>query len=157
MGPRSMWAVLVLPVLFACSTDARWARFSETEPALHQAREFASVDCQEPDECSLLWTRTKAFVSRYSATHIGLANGSNIRTERPLEAGVVYLSATRTQSATSRGQARISVKALCRGMYGIDGGPGWLYARCASEIQRVELMFRGFVLAPHQSWTDDSA
>ncbi|WP_250454344.1 hypothetical protein [Caballeronia sp. ATUFL_M2_KS44] len=157
MRARSFCATLVLSALAGCSTDARWNRFSETEPALLQAREFAAVDCQGPDECSLLWTRTKAYVTRYSATHIRYADERAIETARPLEAGVVYLWATRTPSAEKRGWARISVKAMCRGMYAMDGGPGWLYTQCASEIQKVEIRFRGFVLAPERGAQDDAA
>jgi hypothetical protein len=70
---------------------------------------------------------------------------------------VVYLSATRTPSDKSGEGARISLKGMCRGMYGMDGGPGWLYASCASQIRSIEMNFRAFVLAPLRGPASDPA
>ncbi|SAK93933.1 hypothetical protein [Caballeronia ptereochthonis] len=143
--------------LAACSSGARWNEFRQTEPALVQAREFASIDCFGPEECSRLWERTRQYVARYSATRIRREDAAEIETGRPLEAGVVYLWATRTPTGNGGERARISLKGMCRGMYGMDGGPGWRYAQCASRIRSIEMNFRGFVGAPARGPTDDAA
>jgi hypothetical protein len=96
------------------------------------------------------------YVARYSATRIRHADSAGIETRRPLEAGVVYLSAMRTPSDKSGERARISLKGMCRGMYGMDRGPGWIYASCASQIRSVEMIFRAFVLAPLRGPASDA-
>ncbi|WP_250538916.1 MULTISPECIES: hypothetical protein [unclassified Caballeronia] len=156
MRKQCMGTVLLLG-LAACASDARWNQFRQTEPTLVEAREFATIDCSGSDECAQRWDRTRQYVARYSATRIRHADAAAIETGRPLEAGVVYLWATRTPAAPGSGRARISLKGMCRGMYGMDGGPGWLYAQCASQIRSIEMNFRGFVLAPAEGCADDAA
>jgi hypothetical protein len=148
---------IVLLGLAACSSDARWNEFRQTDPQLAEARELALVDCSGREECSQRWERAMEYVARYSATRIRHADSSGIETGRPLEAGVVYLSATRTPSDKSEQRSRISLKGMCKGMYGMDGGPGWLYASCASQIRSIEMNFRAFVLAPLRGPASDAA
>ncbi|KAK45587.1 hypothetical protein BG58_16490 [Caballeronia jiangsuensis] len=147
MKKRAIYAIL-LAALCACASEERWNRFEQTESALMQAREFASVDCSGTYECTQRWERTRQYVARYSATRIYRADQSEIETGRPLEAGVVYLWATRTPAGPGSERARIRLKGMCKGMYGMDGGPGLLYAQCAAQIRSIETNFRGFVVAP---------
>lgn len=159
MTYRMLYAALLLSAA-ACSSDARWNRFRETEPRLAEAREFASVECTGRDECTARWERTRQYVARYSATRIHRADAASIETGRPLEAGVVYLWATRAPAAGNAfdgDRARISLRGMCRGMYGMDGGPGWLYASCASQIRSIEMNFRKYVVEPDSSLPDDAA
>jgi hypothetical protein len=139
---------LLISCLAACASDARWGEFVKTEPALVEARQYASVECTGHVECAMRWQRTMEYVNRYSATRIRYADLYGIETARPHEAGVVYLSATQIQLDGPGERARISLKGMCRGMYGNDGGPGLLYASCAEQIRTIELNFRVFVLAP---------
>lgn len=53
--------------------------------------------------------------------------------------------------------ARIRLKGMCKGMYGMDGGPGLLYTQCAAQIRSIETNFRGFILAPLLGPADDAA
>lgn len=151
-----MGAVLLLG-LAACASDARWKQFEQTESALMKAREFASIDCSGDDECAQRWNRTRQYIARHSATRICRADDANIETGRPLEAGVVYLWATRTPPGPGGERARIRIKGMCKGMYGTDGGPGLLYSQCAEQIHSIEMNFRSFVLAPHEGPADDAA
>ncbi|MFM0326562.1 hypothetical protein [Caballeronia glebae] len=156
MRKRAICTILLFE-LGACASQERWNRFEQTEAALMKAREFASVDCSGIDECTQRWERTRQYVARYSATHIRLADQTEIETGRPLEAGVVYLWATRTPAGTGSERARIRLKGMCKGMYAMDGGPGLLYAQCAAQIRSIETNFRGFILAPLVGPADDAA
>lgn len=156
MKRRAICAIL-LAGLGACASEARWTRFEQTEAALMQAREFASVDCSGISECTQRWERTRQYVARYSATRIRRADQAQIETGRPLEAGVVYLWATRTAVDPGSERARIRLKGMCKGMYGMDGGPGLLYTQCAAQIRSIETNFRGFILAPLLGPADDAA
>lgn len=129
MKKRAICAIL-LAGLGACASDARWNRFEQTEAALMQARECASVDCSGIEECTQRWERTREYVVRYSAT---LWN--------------------RQVSARVSG----SREGMCKGMYAMDGGPSLLYAQCAAQIRSIETNFRGFVLAPVVGPADDAA
>ncbi|WP_277182927.1 hypothetical protein [Caballeronia sp. BR00000012568055] len=122
-----------------------------------QAREVASIECEDEQACASLWARTVAYVSTHSATRIGFADENHVETKPPLESGVVYLWASRTPSPTNEHHARIRIKALCRGMYAMDGGPGWQYARCAREIETLERQYGEFVLTPRTGSTNDPA
>lgn len=44
--------------------------------------------------------------------------------------------------ASSDGGWVIRLKAMCKGMYDSNGGPGWQYGSCASKILEVEKGFR---------------
>jgi len=156
MRYRILYAAWLLS-LAACSSDERWNRFRETEPLLAEARELASIECSGLEECTARWERTRQYVTRYSATRIRHADAAEIETGRPLEAGVVYLWATRTPAAGNGDHARISLKGMCRGMYGMDGGPGWLYASCASQIRSIEMKFRNYVVSEDSVLPDDAA
>ncbi|MFM0136364.1 hypothetical protein [Caballeronia grimmiae] len=111
-----------------------------------KAREFAFVDCSGDDQCAQRWNRTRQYIARHSATRIRRADAVEIETGRPLEAGVVYLWATRTPAGPGSERAHIRIKGMCKGMYGMDGGPGLLYAQCAEQIRCIEMNFRSFVL-----------
>lgn len=42
----------------------------------------------------------------------------------------------------------IRLKAMCKGMYASDGGPGWRYDACATRILDIERGFRSFIREP---------
>ncbi|WP_230951432.1 hypothetical protein [Burkholderia anthina] len=51
--------------------------------------------------------------------------------------------------ASSDGGWVIRLKAMCKGMYDSDGGPGWQYGACASKILEIEKGFRLYANPQH--------
>lgn len=129
--------------LGACSTAARVGMQRETEIQLEAARADASVICSARADCDRIWALTKRYVTQRSVTPIRRADDAVIETAEPHSFGAVYVWAARTTDPS--GASTISIKGMCRGMYDADGDPGWLYTRCAQQVQAVETDFRAFV------------
>lgn len=129
--------------LGACSTEARVAMQRDTEIQLETARAGAAVICSARADCDRIWDMTKRYVSQRSVTPIRRADDAVIETAEPHSFGAVYVWAVRTTDPS--GLSTIRIKGMCRGMYNADGDPGWLYTRCAQQVQAVETDFRAFV------------
>ncbi|HTH60830.1 MAG TPA: hypothetical protein VL689_11830 [Paraburkholderia sp.] len=57
----------------------------------------------------------------------------------PHEFGIAYFWAAR--STASNGTVTIRLKGMCRGMYDMNGGPGWLYRSCAAQLRDAQREF----------------
>ncbi|WP_236858335.1 hypothetical protein [Burkholderia metallica] len=144
-GARAMkqrlWAVGVLLALGACADAERNAAFRSTETQLFATREAAALQCSTPAECDRAWTFARRYIEAYSSTRITRADADTIETAAPFLAGEVYLWASRTASGDA---TMIRLKAMCKGMYDSDGGPGWRYDACATKILDIERGFRSY-------------
>nr|WP_240690492.1 hypothetical protein [Burkholderia cepacia] len=109
------------------------------ETRLLAMRQAASLQCSTPAECDRAWSRTRRYVQDHSSTRITRFSTDRIETAPPFLAGEVYLWASRTGSG---GGAVIRLKAMCKGMYDSNGGPGWQYDACAWKIPEIERGFR---------------
>ncbi|VWB53811.1 hypothetical protein BLA15945_02512 [Burkholderia lata] len=137
---QRVWAAGVLLVLGACAGADRNAAFRSTETQLFAARQAAVLQCATPAECDRAWHFARRYIEAHSSTRITRAGADTIETAPPLLAGEVYLWASRT--ASGGGASVIRLKAMCKGMYGTDGGPGWRYDACATRILDIERGFR---------------
>ncbi|HIH2746434.1 hypothetical protein L3V59_41595 [Burkholderia aenigmatica] len=133
------WAVGMLLALAACAGPERNAAFRSTETQLFATRQAAVLRCSTPAECDRAWDFARRYVEAHSSTRITRAGAETIETAPPFLAGEVYLWASRT--ASGGGASVIRLKAMCKGMYDSDGGPGWQYDACATQILDIE---RGF-------------
>ncbi|CAB3758320.1 hypothetical protein B7G54_17840 [Burkholderia puraquae] len=138
---QQVWAVGVLLVLGACAGAERNAAFRSTETQLSAARQAAALRCSTPAECDRAWNFARRYIEAHSSTRIKRADADTIETAAPFLAGDVYLWASRT---TSGGASVIRLKAMCKGMYDSDGGPGWRYDACATKILDIERGFRSY-------------
>ncbi|WP_260429883.1 hypothetical protein [Burkholderia cepacia] len=140
---QRVWAVVVLLALSACAGAERNAAFRSTETQLFAARQAAALPCSTPAECDRAWRVARRYVEGHSSTRITRADADTIETAPPFLAGEVYVWASRT--ASGGGAAVIRLKAMCKGMYDSDGGPGWRYDACATKILDIERGFRADV------------
>ena len=136
----------VLLALGACAGAERTGAFRSTETQLLAARQAASLPCSTPAECDRAWSRTRRYVEARSSTRITRASAARIETAQPHLAGEVYLWASR--AASGDGGSVIRLKAMCKGMYGSDGGPGWQYDACARKILEIENGFQSYENPP---------
>lgn len=136
-----LWAVGVLVALAACAGAERNTAFRSTETQLFATRQAAVLQCSAPAECDRAWHFARGYVEAHSSTRITRADADTIETAAPFLAGEVYLWASRT---TSGGTSVIRLKAMCKGMYASDGGPGWRYDACATRILDIERGFRSY-------------
>ncbi|WP_423396457.1 hypothetical protein [Burkholderia sp. LMG 21824] len=137
------WAVGVLLALGACAGAERNAAFRSTETQLFATRQAAALPCSTPAECDGAWRLARRYVEAHSSTRITRADADTIETAPPFLAGEVYLWASRT--ASGGGASVIRLKAMCKGMYDSEGGPGWQYDACAARILDLERGFRAYV------------
>ncbi|MDN7588013.1 hypothetical protein [Burkholderia seminalis] len=137
---RRALAMGVLLALGACAGAERSATFRTMETRLLAMRQAASLPCSTPSECDRAWSRTRRYVQAHSSTRITRSGADRIETAQPYVAGEVYLWASRVESGG--GGAVIRLKAMCKGMYDTDGGPGWQYDVCARKILEIEQGFR---------------
>ena len=105
------------------------------------------LQCSTPAECDRAWHFARRYVEAHSSTRITRADADTIETAAPFLAGEVYLWASR---AALGGTSVIRLKAMCKGMYDSDGGPGWRYDACATKILDIERGFRSYA-APARS------
>ncbi|WP_227739737.1 MULTISPECIES: hypothetical protein [Burkholderia] len=136
------WAIGAALALGACAGTGQGSAFRSTETQLLAAREAAALPCSTPSECDRAWQLARRYVDAHSSTRITRFSADRIETAQPHFAGEVYLWASRT--ASGDGGAVIRLKAMCKGMYGTDGGPGWQYDACASKILEIERGFRAY-------------
>lgn len=136
---RRMLMVGVLLALGACAGSDQLAAFRSTETQLLAMRQAASLQCSTPSECDRAWSRTRRYVQDHSSTRITRFSADQIETAQPYLAGEVYLWASRMESS---GGSVIRLKAMCKGMYDSNGGPGWQYDVCARKILQIEQGFR---------------
>ncbi len=139
--PRASLALsLVLALtLAACASDASRLAFRRAEADLEAAREQAQVECTDYAACEQAWGRARLFVQRHSVTPIERLDDISIETRIPHEFGVAYFWATRRTA--DDGTTVIRLKGLCRGMYSVDGGPGWTYRSCAAQLREAQIEF----------------
>ncbi|WP_253196797.1 hypothetical protein [Burkholderia cenocepacia] len=137
---RRIMMVGVLLALGACAGPDRLATFRSTETQLLAMRQAASLQCSTPSECDRAWSRTRRYVQDHSSTRITRSSADRIETAQPYLAGEVYLWASRAESGG--GGSVIRLKAMCKGMYDSNGGPGWQYDLCARKILQIEQGFR---------------
>jgi hypothetical protein len=135
----SLLVSLLELTLVACATDASRMAFRNSETELELAREHARVECAEPQACDQAWGRARLFVQQHSATPIERLDDDTIETRMPHEFGVAYFWAQRLK--TDDGMTVIRLKGLCRGMYSVDGGPGWTYRSCAAQLREAQNEF----------------
>ncbi|WP_321915647.1 MULTISPECIES: hypothetical protein [unclassified Paraburkholderia] len=141
------WAlglVLLIAPLSACTTYSDMhhdenVAFRRSETELEARREQSAIKCATPEDCAEAWNRTQRFVQRHSPTPIERATDETIETRVPHEFGIAYFWAVRQMAED--GTTTIRLKGLCRGMYSTDNGPGWLYARCAEQLEQAQLEF----------------
>lgn len=103
------------------------------------------MSCRSTADCDRVWTRTRSFIKRHSASRIVRANDNVIETADPHSFGFVYLAATK--SATGDGNTLIQLRAMCRGMYDSDGNAAMMYSTCAKSMVEVESKFRAWIAA----------
>ncbi|KFG93479.1 hypothetical protein GQ56_0131475 [Burkholderia paludis] len=140
---RRVLAVGVLLALGACAGAAYDAAFRSTETQLLATRQAATLSCGTAAECDRAWRLARRYVEAHSSSRITRADADTIETAPPLLAGEVYLWASRT--ASGDGASTIRLKAMCKGMYDSDGGPGWQYDACATKILDIEQGFGPYV------------
>lgn len=136
--------MLLIASLLACTTYRDTHRdeniaFRRSETELEARREQSAIKCASPEDCAQAWTRTQLFVQRHSPTPIERATDETIETRMPHEFGIAYFWAVRQMAAD--GTTTIRLMGLCRGMYSTDNGPGWLYPRCAEQLEQAQLQF----------------
>ncbi|WP_239483324.1 hypothetical protein [Burkholderia sp. MS455] len=137
---RRWLAISVLLALSACAGEEHTAAFRKKETQLLETRQTALLRCATQSECDRAWNRTRDFIERHSSTRITRFGSDLIETAQPSLAGNVYLWASRTASAD--GSSTIRLKAMCKGMYDSNGGPGWQYDGCATQILEIQEGFR---------------
>ncbi|WP_244108845.1 hypothetical protein [Burkholderia anthina] len=135
-------AASALLVLGACAGVEQASTFRSTETRLLAAREAAALQCSTPSECDPAWNRARRYVEAHSSTRITRFSADRIETAQPYLAGEVYLWASRM--ASGDGGSVIRLKAMCKGMYDSDGGPGWQYDACAMKIIEIEQGFQSY-------------
>jgi len=140
-------AIGALLTLGACASEERISAFRSTETQLFAARQAASLQCLTSSDCDRVWDLTRRYVQGHSSTRVTRFSADLIETAPPHFAGEVYLWASRT--ASGDGGAVIRLKAMCKGMYDSDGGPGWQYGACASKILEIEKGFRLYANPQH--------
>ncbi|WP_321858349.1 hypothetical protein [Paraburkholderia tropica] len=126
-------------LLAACATDASREAFRDSESGLELAREHAAIHCMTLRDCAQAWNRARAFVQAHSPTPIERSTDETIETRMPHQFGVAYFWAARETAAD--GTATIRLKGMCRGMYSVDNGPGWLYRSCAEQLREGQRDF----------------
>lgn len=136
---RACATIALAAMLGACATDASREAFRHSETELEAAREHGSVECRTPGDCEQAWARARRFVQTHSPTSVERLTDDTIETRMPHEFGVAYFWAVRRM--TGNGTAVIRLKGLCRGMYGSDGGPGWIYRHCAGQLRDAQIEF----------------
>ncbi len=139
-------AASALLVLGACAGVEQAAAFRSTETRLLAAREAASLQCSTPSGCDRAWRLARRYVEAHSSTRITRFSADRIETAQPYLAGEVYLWASRV--ASGDGGSVIRLKAMCKGMYDSDGGPGWQYDACALKILAIEQGFPSYEKPP---------
>ncbi|WP_235212558.1 hypothetical protein [Burkholderia pyrrocinia] len=137
---RRWLAVGVALALSACAGEEHTAAFRKKETQLLETRQTALLRCATQSECDRAWNRTRDFIERRSSTRITRFGPDLIETAQSHLAGNVYLWASRAASAD--GSATIRLKAMCKGMYDSNGGPGWQYDGCAAKILEIQEGFR---------------
>ncbi|WP_175944396.1 hypothetical protein [Burkholderia pyrrocinia] len=135
-------AMGVLLTLGACASDERMATFRQSETQLLTLRQAASIPCATQAACDSAWQLTRRYIENRSSTPVTRFDADAIETAQSHVAGDVYLWASR--AASSGGGWVIRIKAMCKGMYSSDGGPGWRYDACAAQIREIESGFRSF-------------
>ncbi len=140
---KRVWVIGVLLALAACAEAERSASFRSTETQLFATRQAAALQCLTPAECDRAWRLARRYIEAHSSTRITRAGADTIETAPPFLAGEVYLWASRT--ASGGGASVIRLKAMCKGMYDSDGGPGWRYDACATRILDIERGFGAYV------------
>ncbi|MET1472958.1 MULTISPECIES: hypothetical protein [Burkholderia] len=140
------WAIGAALALGACAGMSQEAAFRSTETQLLAAREAAALHCSTAPGCDRAWQLARRYVDARSSTRITRFSEDRIETAQPHFAGEVYLWASRT--ASGDGGAVIRLKAMCKGMYGTDGGPGWQYDACVSKILEIERGFAAYERPP---------
>ncbi|AOJ90820.1 hypothetical protein WS87_29080 [Burkholderia sp. MSMB0856] len=133
-------AMSVLLALGACAGAERTETFRTMETRLLAMRQAATLQCSTPSECDRAWSRTRRYVQDHSSTRVTRLGTDRIETAQPYLAGEVYLWASRAESGG--GGSVIRLKAMCKGMYDSNGGPGWQYDVCARKILDIEQGFR---------------
>ena len=136
---RTLPAISLAVLLCACAADASREAFRRSETELEAARERGSIECATPGDCELAWKRARQFVQTHSPTPVERQTDDAIETRMPHEFGVAYFWAARL--VTEDGTTVIRLKGLCRGMYRSDGGPGWTYWDCASQLRNAQIEF----------------
>lgn len=136
---RALLTISLAVILGACATDASREAFRRSETELEAARERGLTECMTPGDCEQAWNRARRFVQEHSPTPIERLTDDTIETRAPHEFGVAYFWAARL--LTEDGTTVIRLKGLCRGMYRSDGGPGWAYRRCASQLRDAQIEF----------------
>ncbi|KAB0685453.1 hypothetical protein [Burkholderia territorii] len=132
-------AMGVLLALGACAAAERTETFRTMETRLLAMRQAASLQCSTPSECDRAWSRTRRYVENHSSTRITRFSADRIETAPAFLAGEVYIWASRSESGDG---SVIRLKAMCKGMYNSNGGPGWQYDACARKILEIEQGFR---------------
>lgn len=136
--------MLIIASVSACTTyrdthHEEYVAFRRSETELEARREQSVIRCAAADDCAQAWTRARVFIQQHSPTPIERATDETIETRMPHEFGIAYFWAVRQRAAD--GTMTIRLKGLCRGMYSTDNGPGWLYARCAEQLEEAQLEF----------------
>ncbi|MCA8003320.1 hypothetical protein [Burkholderia metallica] len=139
---QRVWVVCMVLALAACAGAERNAAFRSMETQLFATRQAAALPCSTPAECDRAWNFARHYVETHSSTRITRASAETIETAPPFLAGEVYLWASRTASGS--GASVIRIKAMCKGMYDSDGGPGWQYDACATKILDIERGFQSY-------------
>ena len=143
VGVIVRWALCLAPSivwLSGCVVSDQSDAFRRTETELEAVREQGTIECASRDACTQTWRRTRTFIEQHSPTPIALMTDDEIETRMPHEFGLAYFWAVR--QVTADGMTTIRLKGMCRGMYDSDGGPGWIYARCANQLREAQLEFR---------------
>ena len=142
---QRLWALGVLLALSACAGAERNAAFRATETQLFATRRGAAVfDACRMRPCMALRTPLcrSAFVDPDHARRCRYdRNGGAVSGRRSVSVGL---------RAALGGTSVIRLKAMCKGMYDSDGGPGWRYDACATKILDIERGFRSYA-APARS------
>lgn len=137
--------LLYVAALPGCSIwRAPPASFRPDETELARARAQATVVCFARAQCDAIWARAGSFVRARATTRIVQADDTLIETASPAAFGVAWFWAERAIAGDGRTVVRL--KGMCRGMYNVDGGPGWMYETCSRQIVERERAFRQSVL-----------
>ncbi|MET3820814.1 hypothetical protein ACVK00_004576 [Burkholderia sp. PvR073] len=126
-----------------------------TETQLLVTREAASLQCSTPSECDRAWSLARRYIEANSSTRITRFSADRIETAQPYLTGEVYLWAYR--AASDDGGEVIRLKAMCKGMYDSDGGPGWQYYACSMKILVTLKGFRSYENQPSSSHIPSSS
>lgn len=132
-------AMVVTALAAACVTEADREAFRRSEMLLEAARERAYVTCKTPAACADAWNRARRFVELHSTTPVTRVTDATVETALPHEFGVAWFWVVRETPADDA--TTIRLKGMCRGMYATDGGPGWTYGACVTQIRNAEIDF----------------